>query len=197
MQKRTKLMATGVAMLTVIGGGAGVSIAAGGGEDQLSRNDAENVAAAALEHTGQGVVTETETGDSGAAFSAEVRLEDGTQVEVNLDKSFAVIGLEADDDGSGDSENEAEESEAGETEADDEGADADETDIAITGPDLERASQVALDHLGEGRVTDTEVGDEDSYYEIEVTLDDGSQVDVQLDEGFNVVSADPDSVTDD
>jgi len=37
-------------------------------------------------------------------------------------------------------------------------------------------------------VTETEVGDEEScYYEVEVTLDDGSQVDVQLDEGFNVV----------
>ena len=37
-------------------------------------------------------------------------------------------------------------------------------------------------------MTETEVGDEEScYYEVEVTLDDGSQVDVQLDEGFNVV----------
>ena len=193
MQKRTKLTATGVAMLTVIGGGA-TAIAAGS-EGQLSRNDAENVAAAALDHTGEGEVTETETGDSGAAYSAEVRLDDGTQVEVNLDASFAVVGSEADDDGPGDTEEEVAEPAAGE--ADDDGSDADETDIAITGPDLERASQVALEHLGEGRVTDTEVGDEDSYYEIEVTLDDGSQVDVQLDEGFNVVSADPDSRTDD
>jgi len=36
-------------------------------------------------------------------------------------------------------------------------------------------------------VTDTEVGDEDSYYEVEVTLGDGSQVDVQLDKAFKVV----------
>ena len=42
----------------------------------------------------------------------------------------------------------------------------------------------------------TEVGDEDSYYEVEVTLPDGSQVDVQLDEDFAVVSADADSETD-
>ena len=32
-----------------------------------------------------------------------------------------------------------------------------------------------------------EVSDEESYYEVEVTRADGSQVDVQLDRGFNVV----------
>ena len=31
------------------------------------------------------------------------------------------------------------------------------------------------------------MGDEESYYEVEVTRADGSQVDVQLDRGFNVV----------
>jgi uncharacterized membrane protein YkoI len=63
-------------------------------------------------------------------------------------------------------------------------------DVPITGPDLERASRVALDYLGGGRVTDTEVEDEESYYEIEVTRDDGSQIDVQLDGSFNVVGTD-------
>lgn len=63
-------------------------------------------------------------------------------------------------------------------------------DQPITGPDLERASKVALDYTGSGRVTGTEVGDEESYYEIEVTRDDGSQIDVQLDKSFNVVGTD-------
>ncbi|NND74876.1 MAG: PepSY domain-containing protein [Ilumatobacter sp.] len=69
----------------------------------------------------------------------------------------------------------------------------DDNETPITGDALTRASAVALDHLGEGQVTETEVGDEDSYYEVEVRLDDGSEVDVQLDEQFNVVSAHPDS----
>ena len=60
-------------------------------------------------------------------------------------------------------------------------------DVPITGPDLDAASAAALAYLGEGRVTATEVGDEESYYEVEVTLDDGRQVDVQLDESFIVV----------
>ena len=48
-------------------------------------------------------------------------------------------------------------------------------------------------------MSETEVGDEESLYEIEVTLDDGSQVDVQLDAQFKVVSssADDDSGADD
>jgi len=61
-------------------------------------------------------------------------------------------------------------------------------DQPITGTALEKASQAALAQTGGGRVTGTEVGDEESYYEVEVTLDDGSQIDVQLDESFNVVS---------
>ena len=63
-------------------------------------------------------------------------------------------------------------------------------DVPITGPDLDRASAAALEFLGEGRVTGTEIEDEESYYEVEVTRDDGSEVDVQLDESFNVVGTD-------
>jgi hypothetical protein len=75
----------------------------------------------------------------------------------------------------------------------------DDNEQPITGTALERASQAALDATGGGRVTETEVGDEESYYEVEVTLDDGSQVDVQLDENFHVVgqSGDSDGAGDD
>ena len=61
--------------------------------------------------------------------------------------------------------------------------------------DLDRASQVALtwletEHGATGTVSATETGDEESYYEIEVTLEDGRQVDVQLTETFEVVGLD-------
>ena len=56
-----------------------------------------------------------------------------------------------------------------------------------TGPDVEKAKRVALEHTSGGRVTGTEVGDEEGYYEIEVTRDDGSQVDVHLDRDLNVL----------
>jgi uncharacterized membrane protein YkoI len=64
----------------------------------------------------------------------------------------------------------------------------DDAETPITGSDLDKASRAALAHTGGGRVTDTEVGDEESYYEVEVTLDNGDEVDVQLDKNFQVVN---------
>jgi uncharacterized membrane protein YkoI len=69
------------------------------------------------------------------------------------------------------------------------GGQDDGPDVPITGSALDSASAAALAHTGGGRVTGTEVDDEESYYEVEVTLDDGSQVDVQLDRGFEVVGS--------
>ena len=65
-------------------------------------------------------------------------------------------------------------------------------DRAITGSALDRASEAALKATGGGKVTETEAGDEESYYEVEVTKADGSQVDVQLDRGFSVVGSETD-----
>lgn len=65
----------------------------------------------------------------------------------------------------------------------------DDNQPAISGDALDRATSAALAHTGGGRVTETEVGDEDSMYEVEVSFDDGRQFDVQLDEDFHVVGA--------
>jgi uncharacterized membrane protein YkoI len=75
--------------------------------------------------------------------------------------------------------------------------DGDDAEAAITGDALQKASAAALAHTGGGRVTDTEVGDEESLYEVEVTLDNGKQVDVQLDENFNVVGDEAEDQSDD
>jgi uncharacterized membrane protein YkoI len=72
------------------------------------------------------------------------------------------------------------------------GGDDDASDRPISGGALDRARAAALDHTGGGRVTETEVGDEESYYEVEVTRADGSQVDVQLDRDFEVVGSEGD-----
>jgi Peptidase propeptide and YPEB domain len=73
----------------------------------------------------------------------------------------------------------------------------DDAEAPIHGDALDKASAAALEHTGAGRVTETEVGDEESYYEVEVTLDDGSQVDVQLDRGFDVVGGEADNENED
>jgi hypothetical protein len=74
---------------------------------------------------------------------------------------------------------------------------SDDSEPPITGEDLDRATAAALEHTGGGRVTETEVGDEESLYEVEVTLDDGTQIDVQLDESFRVVGDEADGPDDD
>ncbi|MFL5991676.1 MAG: PepSY domain-containing protein, partial [Rubrobacteraceae bacterium] len=61
-----------------------------------------------------------------------------------------------------------------------------------TGPGMEKAKSVALEHVN-GRVTATEFQDEEGYYQIEVTKDDGTQVDVNLDKNFNVISTPSDN----
>ena len=65
--------------------------------------------------------------------------------------------------------------------------DDDASDRPIEGSALQKASEAALAETGGGTVTETEQGDEESLYEVEVTLDNGDQVDVQLDEDFQVV----------
>jgi uncharacterized membrane protein YkoI len=83
---------------------AGIALAGAGGDDDkpITGSNLDRATAAALEHTGGGTVTETEVGDDGAAYGVEIRLADGTQVEVNLDANFDVVGQEEDDDGPGD-----------------------------------------------------------------------------------------------
>lgn len=63
----------------------------------------------------------------------------------------------------------------------------DPAETPITGSDLERASEAALSHLGEGRVTEAETGESGSAYEVEVQLAEGRQVEVQLDAEFGVI----------
>jgi len=74
------------------------------------------------------------------------------------------------------------------------GAGGGDSEAPIKGSALDKASAAALAHTGGGSVTETEVGDEESLYEVEVRLPDGSSVDVQLDEKFDVVG---DKVDDD
>ena len=51
--------------------------------------------------------------------------------------------------------------------------DDDATETPIQGNALERASAAALAHTGGGRVTATELEDEEGLYEVEVTRDGG------------------------
>jgi uncharacterized membrane protein YkoI len=86
-----------------IGGGVAAKSMTDDDDKPITGPALDKAVAAALAHTGGGTVTETEIGDDGAAYGVEVRLDDGSQVEVNLDENFQVIGQEADDDGADES----------------------------------------------------------------------------------------------
>jgi hypothetical protein len=94
-------IAGGTIALAVVVGGAAFAIAGGGDEQPLTGSDLDEATAAALEHIGGGTVIETEVGDDGAAYGVEIRLDDGSVVEVALDERFRVIGQESDDDSTG------------------------------------------------------------------------------------------------
>ena len=68
------------------------------------------------------------------------------------------------------------------------GGDDEATQKPISGQALDRAKAAALAHTGGGKVTGTEVGDEEGAYEVEVTRADGSQVDVHLNTDFSVIN---------
>ena len=107
-RKRIYWVAALVAVLVVaLGAVTLTAVAQSGDDDQPITGPAlEQATKAALDYTGGGTVTETEVGDDGSAYGVEVRLDDGRQVEVNLDANFKVIGQEADDDGPNDQDGE-------------------------------------------------------------------------------------------
>ena len=59
----------------------------------------------------------------------------------------------------------------------------------LTGPEAEKAKSAAIAAVGGGTVTEVEPDDGNGtgVYEVEVTRDDGSQLEVHLDGDYNVV----------
>ena len=67
-----------------------------------------------------------------------------------------------------------------------------EDERSLTGATLERASAAALEQTGGGTVVESEVGDGDAAYEVEIRLQNGRQVEVSLDSSFTVISQERD-----
>ena len=100
-EKKKWIVVVAVRAIGIVGGsvGTGIAVATGGDDDQpITGSALAACTEAALSHTGGGTVTETEVGDDGAPYEVEIRLADGSEVEVNLDENCQVTGQEADDD---------------------------------------------------------------------------------------------------
>lgn len=71
-------------------------------------------------------------------------------------------------------------------------ATGDDDDGSLSGSALERATAAALAHTGGGTVIETEVGDDGAAFGVEIRLDSGRVVEVNLDEEFRVVGQEAD-----
>jgi uncharacterized membrane protein YkoI len=100
MTSRKKFLIAGACVAALAAGGAGVAVATGGDDDSeqpITGSALDQAEAAALAETGGGTVTETETGDEESFYEVEVTRADGSQVDVQLDRDFNVVGSAADD----------------------------------------------------------------------------------------------------
>lgn len=85
----------GAAIAALVAGGAAVAGATGGGDDgngkPITGGALDQAKAAALEQTGGGQVTATEVQDEEGYYEVEVRKDDGSQVDVHLNRDFSLV----------------------------------------------------------------------------------------------------------
>jgi len=199
MQKKTALI-TGAAALVLVLGGVGIAVAVNANDDgRLTGTTLERAGNAALAEVGTGTATSAErTNDNGASYAIEVRLDNGDEVDVELNDSFEVIwvgDVDANDDTNGTasvpgaSATADAAAEAAAAEAATAAATAAE---AATSADARASAEAsALAAVGSGTVTEFDLSDDtDHRYEVEVTLASGEDVDVEFDDNFTVLRVD-------
>lgn len=202
MKKKTIWLTSAAVGTVLVLGAAGVAVAVtdpfdGNDNDRLTGSTLEKASSAALEEVGSGTVTDAEASDDlDHAYEVEVTLENGDDVDVELDESFAVVRSDArasagaTPEGSGDAS--TDDSSTNDSNSD---SNTDDANLpALTDADKTAASDAALAALPAGTVgTITEVERSDDFdhaYEVEVTLENGQDIDVELDESFAVVTVD-------
>jgi uncharacterized membrane protein YkoI len=93
-----------LALAMVVLAGAGVAYASGSGEDssepQATGAGIEKAKSIALDYTNGGQVTGTEVDDEEGYYEVEIIREDGSQVDVHLDRNYNVLSTPADHEGS-------------------------------------------------------------------------------------------------
>jgi hypothetical protein len=196
-RKRVLLPAGVIAGGLVLGSGV-AAVGAVDGADNAGENitgeDLNKASEAALKEVGDGEVVSAEVSDDkGVAYELEVRQSDGTEVDVDLDENYGVVHTDTDapdndgdDDGDDDDDDDRDDDDN-----DDDGNDAD--DRRLTDEEWSSIEDAAISEAGGGTLTDAEASDDKgSVFEAEVRLDDGTELDVWLDEDFGVVDSQED-----
>lgn len=186
MKKKTIWIASSAAAAVVVLGGTAIAIASTDAfdDDRVTGTELDRASAAALAEVGEGTVTDVDRSDDlDHTYSVDVRLDDGTEVDVELDERFAVVFVDRDDAVSPSATTAPSASPSASGDADDRGR----GDAPITDAERTAASEAALAAVGGGTVTEVERSDDlDHAFEVEIDLPNGADADVELDEAFGV-----------
>ncbi|MGY4857775.1 PepSY domain-containing protein [Cryobacterium sp. AP23] len=194
MKKKTIWITSAAVGAVLVLGGAGIAVAVTDpfdGDDQLTGTTLDRASEAALDAVGSGTVTDSETSDdAGHAYEVEVTLPNGEDTDVLLDDTFSVVRVDGGTAGatapSGDATPGASTEPSSQP--------TDDALPALTEEDTAAASAAALAAVPAGTIgTVTEVERSDDFdhaYEVEITLENGEDIDVELDEAFAVLTVD-------
>jgi uncharacterized membrane protein YkoI len=143
----------------------------GSDETELTGDTADRVKAAALEAVPGGTIIRVETDSDGSPYEAHVRKADGAEVVVKVNEAFEVTGTE-------------EHARGGEHGTGRGGPGGGET--ALTGDTADKVRAAALDAVPGGTVLRVETDSDGSPYEAHVRKADGSEVEVKVNDAFEV-----------
>lgn len=144
--------------------------------DDPQGSERDRIGTAATKAVGGGTAVEVEASDDrGEAYEVEVRTDDGTEIDVALDKDLKVVSKDADD------QDDREDGEDGE--------DASEADDrALSATERKAAEKAALEAVGGGTAVEVEASDDrGEAYEVEVRDADDVEWDVELDADYKVL----------
>ncbi|WP_104087986.1 hypothetical protein [Cryobacterium sp. N19] len=198
MKTKNILIATAAGIVLLLGGaGIALAVSDNNNDGPLTGETLDRASNAAIAEVGSGTVTNADRNDDGgSAYDLEVRLDDGTTVDVELNDAFDVVWVgDYDNDDTNNSNNNSSnnttDSSSSSSPSTAPSAAVDTTTADQAASDRSSAEAAALAAVGSGRVTDFDRDDDwDHLYEVEVTLDNGSDRDVDLDANFAVVSID-------
>lgn len=180
-RKRVVLPALATVAVLAVGGTVWAASA-----DDVTGAERDRVAAAATKAAGGGEALEIEKADDpGEAYEVEVRLADGTEVDVTLDGDLGVVATDRDDRDDDRDDRDDDRDDAGEA------PDAD--DRVLGAAERTSAEKAALAAVGSGTVVDVDPSDDPGVaYEAEVRDAKGVEWEVDLAADFSVVAKNAD-----
>lgn len=180
-RKRVVLPALATVAVLAVGGTVWAASA-----DDVTGAERDRVAAAATKAAGGGEALEIEKADDpGEAYEVEVRLADGTEVDVTLDRDLGVVATDRDDRDDDRDDRDDDRDDAGEA------PDAD--DRVLGAAERTSAEKAALAAVGSGTVVDVDPSDDPGVaYEAEVRDAKGVEWEVDLATDFSVVAKNAD-----